>query len=77
MDHQAQEIISIVEIQLGKKHVDRTQRIVDDLGAQSADVVNILAAIEDRFGVFIGEAQIASIRTVQDLIDVTAELMDA
>lgn len=67
MDISVEEIILIVGIQLGIKDISEEQRIVEDLGAQSADLVNIIVAIEEKYQIFISEEKIAKIRTVKDL----------
>jgi len=58
---------------LGKAKVLGTDRLVEDLGAQSADVANIASALEDRYGVHVSETQLAQLRTVQDVIALVAE----
>ena len=40
---------------------------MEDLGAESADIVNIVAAAEDKFDVSFNEADIAAVRTVKDV----------
>jgi len=67
MDISVEEIILIVGLQLGIKYISEEQRIVEDLGAQSADLVNIIVAIEEKYKIFISEEKIAKIRTVKDL----------
>jgi len=73
MEQLAQEIIKIVELQLGKTGVLGTDRLIEDLGAQSADVANIASALEDRFGVHVSETQLAQLRAVRDVIILVAE----
>lgn len=41
----------------------------DDLGADSLDVVELVMAIEERFGVEISDDQADKITTVKDLVD--------
>ncbi len=67
MEISVEEIIYIVGLQLGIKDISEEQRIVEDLGAQSADVVNIIVAIEEKYQIFISEEKIAKIRIVKDL----------
>ena len=40
-----EEIKRIVERQLGKRDVKNDERLVEDLGAESADVANLVAAV--------------------------------
>jgi acyl carrier protein len=61
------EIKKLVGIQLGNRNVKDNSRFVEDLGAESADVANIVATVEEKYGVTIKEAEIASILTASDL----------
>lgn len=63
------EIRRLVSEQLGLDFDEVTQdaRIVEDLGAQSLDMANLVAAIEDRFGYVIQEDDIQDIVTVMDI----------
>jgi len=61
------EIKKLVGMQLGKRHVNDKDRFVEDLGAESADVANIVATAEEKYGVTIKEAEIARLYTAEDL----------
>ncbi len=43
--------------------------LVDDLGADSLDTVELVIAFEAAFGIVVPEADVEQIRTVQDAID--------
>jgi acyl carrier protein len=62
-----EDIVKLVGLQLGKRGVQPSHRIVEDLGAESGDIINIMATVEERFGVFIDEAEIGRLRTVEEL----------
>ncbi len=62
-----EEIAALVSVQLGRRDVRGEDRIVEDLGAESADVVNIIAAVEDKYHITLGESELSAIRTVADL----------
>ena len=64
-----EEIGKIVAVQLGARKVSQADRIVEDLGAESADVVNIVAAVEDKYAITIDEEAIPDIVTVGDLVE--------
>ena len=64
---QIDEVKELVCLQLGIPKVAATDRFVEDLGAESADLVNLTAAAEDRFQVEFEEEMIADIRTVEQL----------
>lgn len=60
-------IKAIISLQLGVSNVRPEDRILEDLGAESADVVGIIAALEDKFQIFIDEEEIPQVQTVQEL----------
>lgn len=61
------EIRDLVALQLGRRTVAASDRLVEDLGARSLDLVNVVAAIEDRYEIEVPEEDLAEIHTVADL----------
>lgn len=61
------EIREMVGLQLGRREVGADDELVADLGAESADVVNLIANLEDRYGVEIDEEELPELRTPRDL----------
>jgi len=43
--------------------------LVDDLGADSLDVVELVMALEEEFAVEIPDEEVENIRTIRDVID--------
>ncbi|MCP5106728.1 MAG: acyl carrier protein [bacterium] len=70
-----EEIQALVRVQLGKRNVAAEDRFMEDLGAESADVVNIVATVEDTFLVSFDDVDIAALRTVRDIYDQTKTLL--
>lgn len=70
MDIQSQ-VIDILADQLGveKEKVKPESKLVDDLGADSLDTVEINHVLEDKFNISIPDEEVANLKTVQDLID--------
>ena len=68
-DVELDDIRSLVRLQLGVAQVGADDHLASDLGAESADVVNLVAAVEDRYGLTIAEEEIADIETVRDLFE--------
>lgn len=63
-----EDVRDLIAVQLGfKGKIGDQDLIVDDLGAESADVVNIIAAIEDKYGIVIEDSEIPDILRVEDL----------
>jgi len=65
----AHDVLELVRTQLGAATVRPDSRFLEDLDAESADVLNIVAAAEDRWGITIGEEEMAGLTTVGDLLE--------
>jgi acyl carrier protein len=61
------EIVDLVALQLGVDAVDPGDRLVEELGAESADVLNLVATLEDRYEIEIDEEEIPRLTTVADV----------
>lgn len=63
------EIQSLIADQLGidEGEVTPDARIVEDLGAESSDVANLVASIEDKYDFTVPESEIENLITVQDV----------
>lgn len=61
------DINQLVQLQLGTKSVDQSDRLVQDLGAESADIANIVAVAEEKYHITIRESEIAKIITPKDI----------
>ncbi len=61
------EIAEIVCLQLGVERAAPSDRLLEDLGADSADLLNLVVAVEDRYDIAIGEEDVAAVGTVEDL----------
>ena len=66
-----EKIAGILAEQLGADENDMTldTNIARDLGADSLDVVELLMAIDDEFGVEIPDEEIENIKTIGDLVE--------
>lgn len=51
-----------------KDSITEGSSITDDLGADSLDVVDLVMALEDEFGIEIPEDEVENIKTVGDII---------
>lgn len=65
-----QEVIDIVVEQLGvdKDEVTSAKSFVEDLGADSLDLTELIMTFEERFGCEIPEKEAEGLRTVGDVI---------
>lgn len=71
----AQKVKEIISEQMGvaMEEVIPTARFQEDLDADSLDVVELIMAMEDEFGISIPDEEAEKIRTVQDAIDYIRE----
>ena len=58
---------------MGRRNVEADQRLLEDLGCESIDVLNIMITLEEKFGVSIDEAAMAGVATVGDLYDLVSK----
>jgi acyl carrier protein len=66
-----QRVKEIIADQLGvdKEKITPEARFVEDLGADSLDVVELIMAFEEEFGIEIPDEDAEKIATVKDVID--------
>ncbi|MGD9503669.1 MAG: acyl carrier protein [Syntrophobacteraceae bacterium] len=64
-------VIDIIANQLGveKEIITPAANVIDDLGADSLDVVELVMALEEAFDLEIPDEDAEKIRTVQDIYD--------
>lgn len=70
-----QELQSYIVEQLGveKEKVTLTAAFIEDLNADSLDLVEFAMGLEEKFGVTIADEELAKIKTVQDAVDAIVE----
>ena len=54
---------------VGETHIDLSTRIMEDLGADSLEMVGLLTAIEKRFGIQVPDNVAERVLTVRDLLE--------
>ncbi len=64
-----EQLRELVARQLGRPEVAMNDRLIEDLGAESMDLVTIVAVIEEICQVRIDEERLPLLRTVRDLAD--------
>lgn len=71
-----EKIVELIAEKLCKKteQVTMGARLVEDLGADSLDVVELIMAFEDEFGVSLPDEDIATMKTVGDIVNFITNL---
>jgi acyl carrier protein len=72
-----EEVSRTVGLVLGRRHVTAEQRLMEDLGAESADILNIMVTLEQKYGVKIDETEMTRVATVRDLHDLLVKTTHA
>ena len=52
-----------------KNNITMDSELVDDLGADSLDSIDIVMSVEDEFGIEVPDEVIENIKTVADIVD--------
>ncbi len=67
-----EKIVDILAEQLdieNKNNITMDSELVDDLGADSLDSIDIVMSVEDEFGIEVPDEVIENIKTVADIVD--------
>ena len=60
--------ILVDQLDVEKDKVTMEASIIDDLGADSLDVVDLIMSLEEEFGMEIPEDQVENMKTVGDIV---------
>lgn len=63
------------QLNLPVEKVSLNSLIVEELGADSLDIVEMLMTLEEEFGVTLSDEQAGNLKTVKDIIDVISKLV--
>lgn len=71
MSEQKEKIVRIVREQLGLRddEIVPTANLIEDLGADSLDMIELCMALEEDFDIEIPDEEFEPVTTVQDLFD--------
>ncbi len=61
------DICNLVRLQLGIRQVKGSDHLLENLGADSVDMVNIVATAEEKYQIEVDEAELTQLQTVSDL----------
>jgi acyl carrier protein len=57
------------QLRINKDEIKNSDRLIEDLGADSLEMAEVLMTIEEKHGIYISDEDIAKIKTVQDIAD--------
>ena len=56
------------QLNIDAKSIKPTSRVVEDLGADSLDMIEMLMSLEENFGISVPDDKVASLKTVSDIV---------
>ena len=56
------------QLKVSPDKIDRDAKLVEDLGADSANVMVLIMDLEDQYGIQVDDSAIASLKTVGDVV---------
>lgn len=69
------QLVSMIanQLKVAPEKVSREARLVEDLGADSANVMVLIMDLEDHYGLQVEDSAITSLKTVGDIADYIEE----
>lgn len=67
------DITQIIELALGRRPIAPDDLLIEQYGAESADIANIVVALEKKYRVTIAESRLAGLRTPRDFYQVVSD----
>lgn len=62
------------QLSLPVSKITPESKLVEDLGADSLDVVELLMTLEEEFGITVSDEQASKMLTIQDIEDVISQI---
>lgn len=62
-----QEIIA-EQLEIEASEIEYASNIIDDLGADSLDIVDLVMSVEDEFGIEVPDEVLENMSTVEDMV---------
>ena len=57
------------QLNISKDKINANSKIIEDLGADSLDMVEMLMTLEDEFGISISDEEAVNLKTVADIVN--------
>lgn len=63
------------QLEISMDEINMDTNILDDLGADSLDVVELITSLEDEYGIMITDEAIRELYTVREVVDFIEKLI--
>ncbi len=67
------DLVAEVLVDVNRENIQLNSNIVEDLGAESLDIYDMIALLEDEFHLEITDEEVEKIQSVQDVVDFIRE----
>lgn len=57
------------QLNVAESKITEDSRLIEDLGADSLDTVELLMAFEEEFGISIPDEEAVNMKTIKDIVD--------
>ncbi len=57
------------QLKIEEDKISENTSVLDDLGADSLDIVELLMTLEDRYGVVVPDDEVTNLKTVKDIAE--------
>ena len=57
------------QLKIDENKINENTSVLDDLGADSLDIVELLMTLEDRYGVVVPDDEVTNLKTVKDIAE--------
>ena len=57
------------QLKIDKDKINENTSVLDDLGADSLDIVELLMTLEDTYGVVVPDDEVVNLKTVKSIAD--------
>lgn len=66
-----EKVIEVImeQLEVSREECTLDASFIEDLGADSLDLVELIMELEENFGIRIADEELEKIRTIQDIID--------
>ena len=57
------------QLGIAEDKINENSRLVEDLGADSLDMIEMLMSLEENFGLSVSDEEAVNLKTVKDIVD--------
>ena len=63
------------QLEIDEELISPDTNVIEDLGADSLDVVELITSMEEQYGIIVAEEGVGDLHTVRDIVDFLDNLL--